>query len=308
MHGARAARQHCLDKRQKNGAKKWRIRRAPGTSYRTGHNRRTMSAPFHRSEVFATPWDGIHGTALDSGRHFERHWHEVFGLGLLEMGAQRSASGRGVVDACAGQLITSNPGEVHDGQPLGDAPRRWRMLYLEPVWLGELALTDPVITDARLRAALERLFARLARWRSARDDVTMLACDEALAALLALLVAGHSTARPVATVDARVDLRVALERLADLAMPAPSLAVLAALAGLSRFQLLRRFEAQLGLPPHAWLLQRRAEEARRLVARGFPLAEAAGAAGFADQSHMTREFARRYGFTPGQLRRALATP
>lgn len=267
-----------------------------------------MSAPLHRSAVFATPWDGIHGTALDSGRHFERHWHEVFGVGLLEIGGQRSASGRGIVEACAGQVITSNPGEIHDGRPLGDGPRRWRMLYLEPSRLGGLELTRPVISDARLRGALERLFARLAAWQAARDDVDRLACDEALAAVLAPLAARHSTARPAATSDARVELRRVRERLADLAQPAPSLAELAALAGLSRFQLLRRFEAQQGLPPHAWLLQRRTEAARGLVARGLPLAEAAGAAGFADQSHMTREFARRYGFTPGQLRGALARP
>ena len=48
-------------------------------------------------------------------------------------------------------------------------------------------------------------------------------------------------------------------RLGDDPLQAPSLAALAAMAGLSRFQLLRHFEAAYGLTPHAWLLQRRTE-------------------------------------------------
>src|SRR2546426_4351702 len=85
---------------------------------------------------------------------------------------------------------------------------------------------------------------------------------------------------------------------------APSLADLARLTGLSRYQVLRRFERAYGLPPHAWLLRRRAERARVLIRDGCTLAAAALETGFADQSHMTRVFARQFGFTPGAWRRA----
>jgi len=36
------------------------------------------------------------------------------------------------------------------------------------------------------------------------------------------------------------------------------------------------------------------------IARGISLADAAYAAGFADQSHMTRHFKSRFGLTPGR--------
>lgn len=39
---------------------------------------------------------------------------------------------RSAVEAGLGDVISVNPGEVHDGAPIGDAPRTWRMLYLEP--------------------------------------------------------------------------------------------------------------------------------------------------------------------------------
>jgi AraC-like DNA-binding protein len=96
------------------------------------------------------------------------------------------------------------------------------------------------------------------------------------------------------------------DRLADDAAETPTLAELASLAGLSRYQVLRRFEKVYGVPPHAWLLQRRAERARGLIRGGAGLAAAAAACGFADQSHMTRVFVRQFGFTPGAWQKAAA--
>jgi AraC-like DNA-binding protein len=58
------------------------------------------------------------------------------------------------------------------------------------------------------------------------------------------------------------------------------------------------------VPPHAWLLQRRAEKARGLIRNGSSLAAAAASCGFADQSHMTRVFVRQFGFTPGAWKRS----
>lgn len=75
--------------------------------------------------------------------------------------------------------------------------------------------------------------------------------------------------------------------------------------GVSRYQLLRQFRFRYGLPPHAWLLSRRAEFARQLIRSGLSLSMAAARSGFADQSHMTRVFVRFYGHTPGQWRSAI---
>jgi AraC-like DNA-binding protein len=95
------------------------------------------------------------------------------------------------------------------------------------------------------------------------------------------------------------------DRLADDPLNAPTLSDMAKMAGLSRYQLLRRFERVYGLPPHAWLLGQRAERARALIRDGSSLAGAAASAGFSDQSHMTRIFVRQFGFTPGAWRKAV---
>ena len=68
-----------------------------------------------------------------------------------------------------------------------------------------------------------------------------------------------------------------------------------------------RVHSAYGVPPHAWLRLQRAERARALIRNGATLAEAAAASGFADQSHMTRHFARQFGFTPGVWQAAFRT-
>jgi AraC-like DNA-binding protein len=252
-----------------------------------------------------TPWAGVHGTRIASACHFGRHWHGSYGLGLVERGAQRSASGRGPVEAFAGDLITSNPGEVHDGQPLGGTSRQWRMLYLPPALVraqreGSSAapeLVQPVIHDPALRLALKRLFVRLDAWQAAPVPLSALACEEALVQTLGQLLDRHATSRAEPAADAT--LQQVRDRLADAAGEPPTLAALAAQAGLSRYQLVRRFGRQFGMTPYAWLLWQRAERARALIAQGLPIAQAAADAGFADQSHLTRTFSRQFGYTPG---------
>ena len=80
-----------------------------------------------------------------------------------------------------------------------------------------------------------------------------------------------------------------------------TLAELACASGLSRFQVVRGFSRAFGLTPHAYLVQRRIDLAHQLILKGAALSEAAVASGFADQSHMTRHFVRRFGFAPGVL-------
>ncbi|HIP78910.1 MAG TPA: AraC family transcriptional regulator, partial [Kiloniellaceae bacterium] len=59
-----------------------------------------------------------------------------------------------------------------------------------------------------------------------------------------------------------------------------------------------------GTTPHAYLTQHRVKKARGYLREGLPLAEAAVASGFADQSHMTRAFVRQFGISPGRYRAA----
>ena len=84
-----------------------------------------------------------------------------------------------------------------------------------------------------------------------------------------------------------------------------SLDSLAGLVQLSKSHLVRLFRTQMGLPPHAYLLRIRVSRACSFLAAGMPIAEAAHAAGFADQSHLTRHFKYYLGLTPGAYVRSM---
>lgn len=266
----------------------------------------------HHCQLASTPVHGVTASSTDSANCFPRHWHDSFGLGVVDRGAQRSASGRGTVEALQGQCITHNPGEVHDGAPIGGVARRWRMLDLEPAALARLlGRSDaaalewkaPVMEDTSLRNKLHAAFCALDAWHAERRGAGVAegqAFEEAL--VLAVGCALDRSRQGGARVRTGVPMQGVRERLVDDLTQAPTLDELARLAGTSRFALVRGFAREHGLPPMAWLQQWRLHRARERIAAGSTLADAASASGFSDQSHMTRVFRRQFGYTPGAWR------
>jgi AraC family transcriptional regulator len=68
----------------------------------------------------------------------------------------------------------------------------------------------------------------------------------------------------------------------------------------------RAFKGSFGVPPHAYIIQRRMERAELLLSgTDEPLGQIAIACGLADQAHFTRLFRRAAGVPPGVGRRQL---
>ena len=256
-----------------------------------------------------TALPGIEAMQADSRLVFGRHMHLQFGLGVIERGAQKSASGRGIVESGPGDTITVNPGEVHDGMPLDERGRAWRMLYLEPALVAPLAAEvhpgplgsafefhAPTMRDARLAAQVLALFD--AATHRPNHSAAALHVEECLLRVLSGLL------RPKGHQQSAASITRARTMMDDDPTAPWSLAQMADAASLSRYQLVRQFARATGLTPHAYLLQRRLQLARHLMGAGTPLADVAAASGFADQSHLTRLFTRSFGITPGAYVRA----
>lgn len=76
-------------------------------------------------------------------------------------------------------------------------------------------------------------------------------------------------------------------------------------AGLGVCTFHRRFRETQGRAPHAFVIDRRVERARQLLAAGdLAVKEVAASCGFSDQAHMTRVLRARLGTTPAKLRAA----
>jgi AraC family transcriptional regulator len=75
-------------------------------------------------------------------------------------------------------------------------------------------------------------------------------------------------------------------------------------AGMSVSGLIRKFRAEFGCAPHAYVLRQRLEFARRLIGRAvaMPLKCIATDCGFSDQSHLMRHFKRAFQQTPVEYR------
>ncbi|MGO6704856.1 AraC family ligand binding domain-containing protein, partial [Rhizobium ruizarguesonis] len=135
---------------------------------------------------------GVEAVEAETHHSFARHTHEQFGIGLMSAGAQSSLSGRGMVEAEAGDIITVNPNEVHDGAPIGEG-RSWRILYFDPGIVSGLSqeisedeagrseIPHPVIRNAAIAARFETLFGAVTGGRGADG----LLCEELLLQLVA---------------------------------------------------------------------------------------------------------------------------
>jgi AraC-like DNA-binding protein len=81
------------------------------------------------------------------------------------------------------------------------------------------------------------------------------------------------------------------------------LETLAKIAGLSKCHFARAFKQSVGTPPHFYLIQRRLERAKGLLAEtDLSLAQIALKSGFSDQSHFSRRFRTFLGVTPRSFR------
>jgi AraC family transcriptional regulator len=97
-------------------------------------------------------------------------------------------------------------------------------------------------------------------------------------------------AEALAVMDAHLGERLTLPRLA-------------ALLDVSPFHLAHVFKHATGVAPHQYLVRRRLERARDLLARTkLPIADIALAVGFASQSHFSASFHRATGVTPQAYR------
>lgn len=84
-----------------------------------------------------------------------------------------------------------------------------------------------------------------------------------------------------------------------------SLNRLASVAALSPYHFLRRFKAETGQSPHAYVTVKRMERARVLIeTTRRPIADIAWTLGFSDASRFARRFRRHMGAAPGTFRKA----
>lgn len=246
-----------------------------------------------------------------TGHVYDRHSHDTYSIGVTEAGVQAFTCRGGVHASTAGQIMTFNPDEPHDGRAGVPEGFTYRMLYIQPdvvrrvienahersVGATPFART-PVVLDRQLSAAIVALHDAIS------EAASRLECDALLDETILCFARRHSDSAFVlpAASERAASVRRVRDVLHDTALDIDVASDdLTRAAQMSRFHLCREFRRAFGLPPHAYRLNLRLAAAKRLLGAGEPPAAVAAALGFTDQSHLTKRFKRAYGITPGQF-------
>ncbi len=233
---------------------------------------------------------------------FEPHVHDGYGLGAIESGAERFRYAGAEHRAGAGALVAMNPDVMHTGHADAADGWRYRMIYLDrdvlEAFTGDRHWHfDEAVREDRVRAV--QLTGMLDGLWQCREP---LAFDCGLAATIDLLRRDARIERP-ARDGARIRFSGVIDYLHAHLSGTVRLEELANVAGLSPFHFLRQFRAHHHATPQQMLMALRMMEAKRRLAAGQAPAQVAAATGMADQAHLTRGFARRYGVTPARYQR-----
>ena len=237
------------------------------------------------------------------------HCHDTWALLILDEGAIRYDLDRRSHGAAGQAVRLLPPGIVHDGRPApGVSGFRKRELYLDqgflPAGLTGAAVDHTSLADPPLRAAISRLHDRLARGGEGLDA-------EARLALIGERIMAHLTraGSPAPAIRPEPGIAGQLRQLLDAHLTGKvTLGQAAALLDRSVPHLVRCFTREFGLSPHAYLIGRRIDLARRLLLTGTPPADVAAVTGFWDQAHFTRHFKRHTSSTPAAYARSHARP
>jgi AraC-like DNA-binding protein len=270
----------------------------------------TGSAVWRRACPAGQALDLLHARVAEP---YAPHVHEEYAVGACTAGREVIRYRGALHYAGPGSVVVLEPGEAHTGGPADPPDFTYRVMYPAAGLLAEGLLgqgarrlprfREPVIADPGLAAELRRLHAALG---AGLGETEPLEAGSRLSWLFGELVRRHaSPSRDVEVPGAGRVARLVMAQLADRLVSPPALAEIAAGTGLSRYQLIRSFRTEVGMPPYAWLAQHRVSAARALLERGCRPAEAAALTGFADQAHLTRWFRRVVGVTPGVYRNSV---
>ena len=218
----------------------------------------------------------------DTDWHFHRDWQVIH----VTDGRRAFEWRGGGLTFGPKQTLILPPGLVHRGHSTSEVSS-FVMLYASSDSLGISAPSSPTIVhDRKLTAAIIEVDTEHTR-EEKREEIE---------SILARVVSRGATTTWVPPVVSCV--RAWLEEHHDSQC---SFEELGRVRGCNPFYMSHLFRQWVGLSPRAFRVQLRLLEARRRIALGQPLASVAADLGFADQSHLGRQFKRAFGLPPGLM-------
>lgn len=243
---------------------------------------------------------------------YPRHSHDYYVLSLIARGKQSFTHKGTKYRTPPGGLILINPGAVHTGEPADAQGFELRALYPSTSLMERAVFeltgrwTLPFFKEVRV----DHLWATnmiSSLHQALLDGAGMLESESRILSTMTQLIkhyAGMSSSEHPPGKEKRA-IRQARQFIEEHFARNVTLKELAEYVALSPYYLLRAFHAEVGMPPYAYLESVRIRHTQRLIKSGKPLADVAAEVGFSSQSHMTRQFKKIIGVTPGLYARQI---
>lgn len=238
----------------------------------------------------------------ESNKNFSMHFHDTYSIGITHQGLYKSRNKNNTFDFYANSTRVNNPYELHGG-----ISQNWFNHYFYPSveLMSEIYFEifyekkEPIfekhiINDLLLYSKLRDVFKSIIY----KKDYIVLEtyCIDALSYLIKkYTVVGKQLDSHF---NNNIVITKSIELINDTLYNSPSLDELSTNIGLSKYHFIRIFKEEIGLTPHQYIINKKVENARKLIEKGYSIIEASIESGFNDQSHFNRNFKRIFDFSP----------
>ena len=240
---------------------------------------------------------------------FPNHSHEYYVIGFIEGGKRHLWCKGKEYDTSAGDLILFNPRDNHYCAPVNGELLDYRAVNIKPEVMsravkeitGEAYMpyfTETVVYKSDIAQSVQDLY------RAVLNDAPLLEKEENLFFLLDQILREYASDFESADVlRPNRQIQSLCQYMEEHFAENVTLDELLSMTDFGKSYLLRSFTRQTGVSPYRYLQTIRLDKAKRFLEEGIAPIDAAGMAGFSDQSHFTHFFKEFIGLTPKQYQR-----
>ena len=240
---------------------------------------------------------------------FPNHFHEYYVIGFIEGGKRHLWCKGKEYDTSAGDLILFNPRDNHYCAPVNGELLDYRAVNIKPEVMsravkeitGEAYMpyfTENVVYKSDIAQSVQDLY------RAVLNDAPLLEKEENLFFLLDQILREYASDFESADVlRPNRQIQSLCQYMEEHFAENVTLDELLSMTDFGKSYLLRSFTRQTGVSPYRYLQTIRLDKAKRFLEDGIAPIDAAGMAGFSDQSHFTHFFKEFIGLTPKQYQR-----
>ena len=248
----------------------------------------------------------LHG--VSKSHSLPRHFHEELELGIRQGDGWQFNYRGATYSVPANTLVVTQPGEAHYADCASDRDCTYRGLQVGVDLLQQVAtevagrktalpfFSMPLVYDRDLNTQIVQVHQALEQPISQLEQQTLM--GEVLAQLI--LRCAENSPCQAKLGEERQPVERVRTYIEDHYNREISLEQLTQVANLSSFHLNRAFSKTFGMPPHAYQIQVRILQAKRLLRKEWSIEQVAIKTGFASQSHFGSHFKRLVCVTPRQ--------